>query len=409
MRNLYKIFSYTIILCAIFLLAWGTPNLYGKIDVRKTKGFFTYYSSIVKSFAMFTHDEKGNMIRKDREGNRYSQLEFDSILPLFYYRQLKLDNKLPKEVDGHPISVKILEQSASFFRLSSRDINAPKIPLYPLFPTLTGRVGLSTPPDVFRFNEQFQFVDIAPNAVDKEKSEEYYSKLLAKGFTGKAIHIANDPNSRKPYENGSFIVDENFNVFHIKDVAGKAFVKKTTIPSSIKTKHIEVTADGNRKFYGYLFDEAGAMYLIKAPSYELVKLDIPNFDINKQSVKIYGNLLYWNVYITGDGKDDIYALKASDFKQIDKMNNLVEVEESFRLAEWIFPFRVSFTTYTSKFVDLHFKFGKAKSIWVSILLALLFFGLFRKKSNYIDILLVALTGIYGLITLLVLKHKELVK
>jgi hypothetical protein len=409
MKNIYKIFDYILVLCAVLLLSWGGTNLYYKIDVDNTKSFFTYYSSIQKTFAMFKHGENKNIIRTDREGTIYSESQFDSILPLFYYRQLQLDNKLPKEVDGHPVNVKILNLNSVFFRLNARDINSPKIPLYPLFVTQTGRVGLKTPEDVFRFSDRFEFVDIEPNVVNQEKSDDYYNKLLKKGFKGKIRSIANNPSSRKPYENGSFLIDENYNVFHILDVNHQAFVKKTTIPSSIKTKYIHITEDDLKKYYGYLFSEDGGMYLIKAPTYELIKLDIPNVDIESENIRIYGNLLYWNIYVSGKNKDMIYALRSSDFKQVDKMNNLVEVEGSFHLADWIIPFSISFSDANSSYVIPQFKLGIWKSLVINILILGLFIGLFKKKSNIYDWIIILISGIFGAVALLALRWAKLIK
>ena len=77
-----------IILLAALLLAWLLPWCYAFVFASPSWSPFTLYSCVTHGFASVDFDRENNVAGRDLQGNTYTQQQFDSILPTFYYRQL---------------------------------------------------------------------------------------------------------------------------------------------------------------------------------------------------------------------------------------------------------------------------------------------------------------------------------
>lgn len=133
-----KILLYiTIILLLFWLIPWG----YGFIFSKPQKNPFILYSTVINDFAILENNGKGTE-RKDLKGKYYTESEFDSILPMFYYRQLIADERFPEEINGVALSPKIAQTENFIFRHQPSDVNCKKPGLYPLLESMSGRVDL---------------------------------------------------------------------------------------------------------------------------------------------------------------------------------------------------------------------------------------------------------------------------
>ena len=47
--------------------------------------------------------DNDNVRGKDMSGKVYSDAEFDRVLPMFYYRQLAMENAIPDSIQGVPV------------------------------------------------------------------------------------------------------------------------------------------------------------------------------------------------------------------------------------------------------------------------------------------------------------------
>ena len=154
-----------------FLLLWQLPWCYNFFVVKPEKTPFTLYSFVIGDFALMGQEEGKGTVRRDAAGNIYSEAAFDSILPMFYFRQLMSDERFPDTINGIAVTPKIVQTENFNFRSVPTDINAPSIGLYPLLESMSGRVDLKMPDDVFRITSQgIEFIDMASNSVNAEKS-----------------------------------------------------------------------------------------------------------------------------------------------------------------------------------------------------------------------------------------------
>ena len=173
-----------------FLLLWQLPWCYNFFVVKPEKTPFTLYSFVIGDFALMGQEEGKGTVRRDAAGNIYSEAAFDSILPMFYFRQLMSDERFPDTINGIAVTPKIVQTENFNFRSVPTDINAPSIGLYPLLESMSGRVDLKMPDDVFRITSQgIEFIDMASNSVNAEKSLLFTEAMTKKDFRFPAIEI----------------------------------------------------------------------------------------------------------------------------------------------------------------------------------------------------------------------------
>jgi len=402
-----KILNYTIILLTSLLLAWLLPMLYSLATAEAGQNIFSYYSSVEKSFCTIDFDDtKDKLIRKNIKTNyEYTEAEFDSILPLFYSRQLLADGRMPETIHGIPVPPKEIRRKNFFYRTNPSDKNRPRIPVYTLFESFSGRVNLEMPGDVFRLNNKIEFIDPETNSVKKEKSELFMKAFLKRNFAFPAKFAAGNPSTRKPYDEGYFIIDNNDRLFHLKMVNGKPFLKNINISSNIKPVYITVMEPDDRSFYAFMFDSNHKLYSISTNNYELEEIPCPQFNLNKDRLMIMANMLYWNVNVIAPEGKLVYALDAKNKSVVDSAVFKRELPEKAFIRH-ILPFTLSFEASNTKYVFPKIKTGSAYIFIFNILFTILFItiNVYRKKDfKLIPTLWIACTGLFGFIPSIILQ------
>lgn len=338
-----------VFLTAVALLAWLLPWGYGFIFSRPGSHPFTLYSCVTHSFA-YTDRSSGKTIYKDYDGHIYTDKQFDSILPTFFYRQLVADGRLPEQIEGIPVDARRIQQGNFMFRHSPVHVNVRGVTLYPLLESMPDRVDLEMPGDVFRMDGRMEFVDMETNRVNEDLSQRFTKVLLDKGFVFPVRYIAGNPTVRKEYDEGYLIIDRNYQVFHVKRIKGRPFVRNTGISPDLKMKYAFVTEFRNRRFYGILTDADNRTYVLDAKTYNLKELPLGSFNPEKESMTIFGDDFYWTVSIGGEQGMRLYAVKSGDYSLADTAFLASGEDQSDVIARYLFPFKLSFTSYADKFV-----------------------------------------------------------
>ena len=73
---------------------------------------FTLYSEVVGEFVSLDNSGEEGSRYYDYAGREYTESEFDSVLPSFYYRQLVMDGRLPDSIHGVAVSPSMLEEQS---------------------------------------------------------------------------------------------------------------------------------------------------------------------------------------------------------------------------------------------------------------------------------------------------------
>ena len=314
MRRFSTILLYVTI---AFLLLWQLPWCYNFFVVKPEKTPFTLYSFVIGDFAQMGQEEGKGSVRRDLAGNIYSEAAFDSILPMFYFRQLMSDERFPDTIQGIAVTPKMVQTENFNFRSVPSDINAPSIGLYPLMESMSGRVDLKMPDDVFRITSKgIEFIDMATNSVKKE------------------------------YDEGYLLLDADRRLFHLKQVKGRPYVRAITLPEGLTLKHLYLTEFRNKKTLAFMTDVNNAFYVLQNRTYEIVKTGIPVFNPETDALTIIGNMFDWTVRVTTPTSDNYYALDANDYSLIKKLENESNVHSM--------P-GITFTSYTDKYVMPRFE------------------------------------------------------
>ncbi|TAJ13289.1 DUF4857 domain-containing protein [Marinilabiliaceae bacterium JC017] len=403
-----KKINYLIIVVATVILSWGIPSLYGLMTEKSVHYPFTYYSSILHQFCSMelTGD---SLVYKDESGHHYTETEFDSLLPMFYYRQLLTDGRMPDSINGTPVNGKIIQQNTFFFRYNPSDVKKPGIKLFPLYESMSGRVDLDMPGDVFRLDSVITFIDPETNTVNTSKSNLFTKTLKAKGYQGPAKHIAGTPTTRKAYDEGYFIIDNNNKVFHMKMVNGKPFIRNTNLPARLIPRIIITTEYPNREFYGFLIDTNNKVYTIGTDNYTLKPVPTGLFNADKDRLMIMGNMFFWNVEVTNAQGNHLFAIntKTRDVESETSMKRPFPPADEMILSYT--PFTLSFTSMSDDFIKPRFTPGHLSALFTCLIMALIYFGISLKRKTKDKIILVIwilLTGLYGFIPALIYSEKK---
>ncbi len=328
------------------LLAWVLPWTYGFLGGASPRTPFTLYSTVTGEFSWMEATDNG-IAYKDAAGHAFTDKEFDSILPFFYYRQLVSDNRFPDSIRGIAVTPRTAQNGNFMFRSSPRQVNATTPAIYPLLESMSGRVDLQSPDDVFRIDANgITFIDCATNSVKADKSAAFTGMLRKKGFVFPAKVVAGNPTTRKEYDEGFFVTDNEGKLFHLKQTKGRPFVRAVELPERVEPAQIFVTEYRGRQYFAFLTDKAGQLYVLTSGDYALHPVAVPPLDLTRQSMMIVGNPFDWTLKVSGtDGAEHYYAIDGDDFGLLKELHYPAPEPAGIEKAEkYIFPFRLSFTS-----------------------------------------------------------------
>lgn len=309
--------STLLVLALAVLLLWQLPWCFNFFAGKSARAPFTLYSSVVGDFAMVQYSEGSGVRYADASGRAYTQRQFDSILPLFYLRQLVADERFPDTLHGVPVTPRMVQHENFTFRTEPSAVNTPPIGLYPLMESMPGRVDLQFPDDVFRITSRgMEFVTMETNRVDTEKSRLFTEVMQRKGFRFPATYIAGNPSVKKEYDEGYLLLDAEGRLFHLKQMRGRPFCRLVELPAGMRPKHLFVTEFSNRKTLGFITDDANAFYVLRSGSYEVVRTGLDAFNPEAEGMTIIGNMFDWTVRLSTPGLSRCYALRADDYSLI---------------------------------------------------------------------------------------------
>lgn len=317
----YFIYTFTAVMLMLWLLPWTIKFF----TAKPSNSPFILYSSVIKDFAYIDIQKERDLKYCDLSGNKYTEREFDSILPFFYTRQLIQDERLPDSINGIKISPKLIQHENFIFISKPYEININKIGLYFLMESMSKRIDLKMPDDVFRTTSQgIEFIDMKSNEINEAKSKLFTETMKNKGLVFPIIEINGNPTTRKEYDEGYVILDYNNNLFHFKMVKGRPYVRKIELPNDITLKHLFITEFNNRKTLAFATDVNNKFFVISNKTYEVSKVAIPSFNPEKETIRIIANMLDWTIQIDSETRNDYYAINANDFSLIQKYENQIE-------------------------------------------------------------------------------------
>lgn len=412
MRFKNIIYVTTLVLTTV-ITSWSIPALVKKIVYESNEYPLMYYSSRLKELCIIDFREMKDAFR-DVKGNVYPRSQYDSLLPLMNYRQLAMNGNLPDSLEGYAMDVKTLRSKQVVYRFRPSDVYSPQPKMGVLLEAMPKRGSLSLPGDYFRMNEnEMVFVNAETNSVNDAKSKMFTRELLKKGFEFPAKAFWGNPTVRKAYEEGYFCLDNKGELYHVKMVNGRPFVKNTGVSNQVAVKWFVMREVSDKRFYGYLFGQNGELGIVESNEdggYRFVKMDVRPVDIAKDDITIMGNLLYWTVRIYNSEAMDCYGLKTSTLELLTTFHQEKEVGTWDKLADFVFPVILSPSSPDNGYIGCYVLHFSALAWILSVIFALMVFVFMRKRlalqKNLIVSAVVALTGITGVIALILLPKNR---
>ena len=387
---------------------WLVPNIVKKSTISPDDYPFVYFSSRLKTLCLidFSNEE---FPMQDLSGNKYTTEEYDTLLPLFNFRQLMSDGLLPDSLDGIEINPRLLMLKTVILRINPTDFSTPKPKLNGMLESMPLRGNLEMPTDMFRFENKIEFIDAKTNTIDYEKSELFGSMLEKRGYTFPTQWVEGNASTRKSYDEGYFCLDSANKLFHIKLVNGNPYIRDTRVSESIDIDRFVIYNAPDKRFYGFVISKAGELYILEANdtgTYTPVKIDIPNIDIKKDAILIMGNLLYWNISVNNNEGESYYAVNTSDLKQVANHHIAKTPNAWDKAKDHLFPSYIFTQSNTTDFV--YPQFARIKYPYIAmgifIILAYIFTRNLSLKEKAFKLILVALTGLAGLIAIIILPN-----
>ncbi len=408
-----KIARYLLIFSLIVSFSLVLPEFYSRLFSKSIAKPYVYYSSISNEF-VFTEFKDGNLQRTDSKGNELSREEFERLTPFFNYKQLLYREEMPDTIQGIPIDLQELRLNGIYFSVRSSDIFSYKIPIAPLLESKPGRPDLSMPVEFIRIADELQFIDSESNSVLPELSKLFNDELISKGFHFPAKRMFGNPTTRKPFDEGYFIIDNEGDLFHLKRVKNKPYVVKINLPSDINVKFVVVREMNLKEFYALMITEDNRLFLITYDNYKIIELPSDGYDCANYKLIFKGNLLYREISFRN--QNSIRSIITDrNYKVIDTYYDEWESNEESMvgiISKSIFPFKISFEDNNNSFINFYtevsgFEYLIGNIIAFLIGLVLLTTKFKRKNSTKImDLLIVLFTGIYGLIAVLLIRDEN---
>ena len=345
-----KFGSIVLIVVIAILLAWQLPWCFSFLNTRKSNSSFIIYSTICDDFILVTSKDVKRM-GTDTKGNVYTQNQVDSLLPFFYWRQLQKDERFPDSVKGRPVTFRDTQHESFAWSTKPRDVNAPVVGVYQLMESASQRVQLESPDDVFRFNKNgIEFIDAETNSVNADKSRLFTDMLSKKEFAFPGKKLSGNPSVKKEYDEGYLIIDNNNQLFHMKQMVGRPYVRKIDLPDGAVAKYAFITEHRNRRTIGYVFDEAGKFYVVGLPGYTVTPVEIDSFDPERMSMMVYGNPYDWTIKVAGIDFVKYYAVDAYNYTQLAEYDEEFDESAMDKVADFLSSNGLRFTSPLDKFV-----------------------------------------------------------
>lgn len=408
----YKNLIFVLIVAFTTLVgSWVIPSLAEKMTDESKSYPLMYYSARLKELCLIDFRQTPETF-SDIKGNKYPRAAYDSLLPLLNARQLMMDGNMPDSIDGHAVDMKTLRMTQVMFRYRPQDMQMPQPTMGVLFEAMPKRGKLTLPGDYFTLTDRITFVDAETNTVDEDKSHRFQKELVKKGFSFPAQAYWGNPSTRKPYDEGYFCLDADGQLFHLKMVNGRPFVKNTHISDSLDVRWFAMSEVADKRYYGFVFGKEGKTGIIESSEdggYFFRRLDIRPFRPEKDQLTILGNLLYWTVSVTDSRGMDTYGLDKETLSCLSAYYQPVKRVLWDDVSEWLFPIRLSLQDGHSAFIGLYWHTGVWKAFLLNALLALVAPAILRKASPTRRLLSagwVLIAGIAGWTALLIMKKEN---
>lgn len=409
-----QISAYSIIIIGIISFAYFLPYFYSISSIEKKPIEIVYYSPVIEDFTIMEITERNKYTYKDRVGNTYTSNEFKEINPMIFHRDLYLNGIFPSIVGNNFVTIDEVQKQFEvvYFRPSEIITRLSSIKLYPMYESKGNTANLEFPKELFRINDKVEFIVGESRKINIEKSQEFTEALQKENFSFPAKIIGGNVDPKKRLDYGYFVSDSQNNIYRLYQEKGKAKVVKTPYDNSLGTPlYIYVKENPYAKHYGIVVTDTGKIYFILKNNYEIQQLNIDSFNPYEDVVRLFIDPINYTAKIISKNSERTFALD-NNFNLISTFNQQVEDNYNVvmgKIFDVIFPFSI----YDNRNNPAApFKIVISENIIgvliFSIILSIGYFIFISRKFGidkylFIDIVIILFTGIYGLLSIVILN------
>ncbi|PLW76611.1 DUF4857 domain-containing protein [Cohaesibacter celericrescens] len=407
-----RLARYASLLLAVFVLAVWLPQLHNMLFEYRFGKTHLFYSPVIKKFIYKELVGEGHQfIYRDQDEKDYSREEFEALIPFIYYKNMEIWGKLPLLLDGQSFDKTEIKAARQVVELKPTDLgdHSPRIQLFPLLESNPGRARLSFPENVFRPDDKLSFINSDFNRFDEELTNRFGNALKNSGFVYPVKAVFGRVSILKAFDAGYFLTDAKGQFFHLMKVDGEPKISQVALPDGSKVRQLVVAESKRREILGILLDEAGKAYLMGYGDYHILPLILPDYDPDTMELKIIFNPLYRTAVYSD--KEVIHAVVMDKSYKVISHHARTMAMARPRLSETIWHVATPFSLQLAKGNSRYLSFIPQFHGWLAIIGNLLSFGIAvfflkqkgtRISSSIFDLLLVGLTGLYGLIAVVLL-------
>ena len=429
--------------CLCFLtvlaLSWTLPQGYDMAALPPIDKTHIFFSPTLERFIyteqIRTHDAEAakkseghhaDILYKDEKGVYYDRLAFEAALPFLYFRNMEMRGLLPLNLKGQSFDRKAIERARRVMELRARDFNVYGEHCLPLIEAEPGQVALLYPADRFRMTDtEMHFTNADTNEDDDALTERFTNALKQGGFVFPARHVGGNFTTFKPREGGVFLVDAKGQLFHMLRQKDQPVVKKVELPAGMTPRHVLVSESKEGNWLGMIVDSDNRIWLLRQDDFGMVELKNVVYKPETMDCKV----IFDPLYLTTQTSDEdtmhaaVFPLPAATGEHFSSVEPFRTIEHAMSrhmdcpqqtFADAVFPFRIDFTSEAegarSPRLSLSGHLGLA--LLVNVIIAAAYFFLQavrrgrRRPSVYAKTAFLAVTGVYGLIPLLLLSEPE---
>ncbi len=362
-----------------------------------------YHSPLTNGF-LFYRNVDGKTVYSDAKGKEFTRETFEKMLPLQNYSQLTATNQMPDSINGVALDMYEVRKNNIYIRIRPSYIDQPQIKLYPMLESKSGRVRLEMPDVYFRITDRMEFINSSTNTLNPGLTETFTAALQKNDFAFPATVIGGNPTTRKPFDEGYFVVDSNNKLFHIKMVKGQPYCAQVEIPADLNIRYIDIREMNLKEFYGFIFSNDDRVFLIHYPDYKLVQMPISNYNHKSDIYFLTGTLFDRCISIISDTGLKAFAMDRN-YKVVDTYEETWQdrhQQTAGVVASYLFPYTIELTSANSYYIDFYTRYSGLHTVLgiaFFLLLTIVVFRIRKRdfKKSWPDFIIVALSGIYGFI------------
>ncbi|QEC42512.1 DUF4857 domain-containing protein [Pseudobacter ginsenosidimutans] len=407
-----KISRYLLVAVAVITFAYVLPSIYNVLfDTRINAPYITYSTTHKEYFAALWQD--GKSVFTDRHGKIYTQQQFMENTPIENYSYHLSKGTYLDSFAGMRLDPRQLQRESFFSWLELSQLNTPVYGIYPLFESQP-EFGLSFSKDYFRIGKRIEFIDAKTNKLNEAKSKQFNEVLQREGFSYPAKMAAGLPTLMKKRDEGWFIVDNKDQLFHLKLIKGEPWLKKIQTPAGMQFRYIVCNDFDADEFYAIIITPDSKIYVLNKKDYSTTQLPVEGYNVNNTSAIISGTLFNKTVVARSDKGVQLTTMDRN-YKVIDKYFYPLPQKSEMaigKVASALFPFQLDLSSPHNEFISFHLSDSKNWSwLVLNLVLVIITLILIRREGKSLgrsipDLVIVALTGIFGFLAVHIIPNKQ---